>query len=96
MATPNKGYVIGDVDLSNTRNRNEQRVIKAIRNFLAEMPNYSPDEKDLRDIYALALNSLPARYAQSGTIVLRDSVREEKIATVVSSAIVRIMELPKP
>ncbi len=91
-----QSYEIDKVDLSGIRNRNEQRVIKALRKVLEDMPNYTPDEKDIRDIYALTLNALPARYAQSGTIVLRDPVREEQIATVVSAAIVRIMENPKP
>lgn len=96
MATRKDAYKLGNVDLSNIRNRNEQRVIKALRKVLEEMPNYTPDDKDIKDIYALTLNALPARYTQSGTIVLRDPVREEQIATVVSAAIVRIMERPKP
>lgn len=95
--TPKKdAYDFDSINLGGTRNRNEQRVIKALRKLLADMPNFQPDEKDIKDIYALALNALPARYAQSGTIVLRDPVREEQIAAVVSNAIVRIMERPKP
>ena len=95
MAATSKKYMIDDLDLSAIRNRNEQRVLKVLRKAMAEMPNFEPDAKDLKDIYALALNSLPARYAQSGTIVLRDPVREDQIAVVVNAAIVRIMERPK-
>lgn len=95
-STRKNAYMLDDIDLSSIRNRNEQRVVKALRKLLADMPNFQPDKKDILDIYALALNALPARYAQSGTIVLRDPVREEQINSVVSNAIVRIMERPKP
>ena len=86
---------IDGVDLSNVRNRNEQRVIKAIRQVIGEPPVYTPDPKDIQDIFALALNALPPRYTQLGTIVLRDPVRDEHILAAVRAAFVHVMEHPK-
>lgn len=88
-------YLVGDADLSTVRNRNEQRVIKAIRKVLVEPPLYTPDNKDLMDIYALALNALHPRYVQQGTIVLRDPVRDDTIMEAVRDAFIRVMERPK-
>jgi hypothetical protein len=56
---------------------------------------YTPDPKDIQDIYALALNNLTPRYAQTGTIVLRDPVRDDQIVESVRNAFVRVMERPK-
>ena len=95
MPASKHSYEVNGIDLGGIRNRNEPRVIKALRKVLRDMPNYTPNEKDLQDVYALTLNALPARYAQSGTIVLRDPVREEQIAAIVNAAVVRIMEHPK-
>jgi hypothetical protein len=96
MFASTKGHSPEIVDLSKVRNRNEQRVLKALRKILGEMPDYSPDEKDIKDIYALTLNALPARYAQSGTIILRDPVRAEYIARAVQTAIMQVRARPKP
>lgn len=95
MPSKREKYRIGDVDLTEIRNRNETRVIKAMEQVLTEPPVYTPDPKDIQDIYALALNHLPPRYAQTGTIVLRDPVRDEQIVEAVRNAFVRVMERPK-
>jgi hypothetical protein len=95
MAAPDDKFMVEGVDLSRTRNRNEIRVVKAIRTVLGEPPVYTPDPKDIQDIYALALNALPPRYAQHGTIVLRDPVRDEQILEAVRDAFIRVMEHPK-
>ncbi len=50
---------------------------------------------EIRDIYAYALNQLEPRYAQRGTIILRDPVRKEKVAAVVDEAITLVINNPK-
>ena len=72
MSQYNERYRIGTVDLFNVRNRNEVRIVEKLRDALAERGDTNLDEQTVHDIYALALNLLPARYSQSGTIVLRE------------------------
>lgn len=91
----NEKYLLNDVDFFDIRNRNEARVIKIIKKVMETPPYYQPSEKDLYDIYALALNSLPARYAQQGTIVLRDPVRDREIEEAVRKAFAIVVENPK-
>lgn len=88
-------YTIAGIDFLTVRNRMEQRVLKAIESILAEPPGYRPEEDDLQDIYALALNSLPARYAQSGSIILRDPVKDETVMLAVREAFAKVIQHPK-
>lgn len=87
-------YTVGGVNLSAIRNRNEIRVVKALREVLKHCETPLPPQT-VMDIYASALNELPARYTQTGTIVLGDPVREETIAIAVKNAIDRVLAHPK-
>jgi len=89
-------YKLGDVDFFNIRNRNEGRVIKALPEFLQKKGNILLSEKDLQDIYALALNALPPRYTQRGTIVLLDPVSKRAILAAVEDAYDQVVMRPKP
>lgn len=91
----NEKYLLNDVSFLDIRNRNETRVIKIMKQVMETPPYYKPSEKDLFDIYALSLNSLPARYAQQGTIVLRDPVRDKEIEDSVRKAFAIVVENPK-
>ena len=93
--SPDK-YKIGATDFYNIRNRNECRVIKALSEFLHTKSTLQLSSKDIQDIYALALNMLPPRYALRGTIILRDPVTKEEISAVVQDAYTYVMERPKP
>ncbi|MDR1489154.1 MAG: late competence development ComFB family protein [Desulfovibrio sp.] len=88
-------YVIRGVDLYHVRNRNERRVIKCLDELAesGELGEFSPEM--LEDAYAFALNRLPARYTQSGTIVLRDPVRHEEVEDAVRAAILQITRNPR-
>ena len=55
-------YKIGDVDFFNIRNRNEGRVVAALRDIVEKKGNPLISDKDMQDIYSLALNVLPPRY----------------------------------
>ena len=88
-------YKIGAADFFDIRNRNESRVIKALSELLRQKDNSLLAGKDIEDIYALALNMLPPRYAQQGTIVLRDPVTKDEIAAAVQDAYAYVMERPK-
>lgn len=77
------------------RNRNEVRVVKAMERFFQERDIPELSGKDRCDIYAFALNALPARYAQKGTIVLRDPVRDSTVEKAVRAAYERVTFNPK-
>ena len=89
-------YTIGAADCFNIRNRNETRVIKALGELLRKKNALLMSSKDIEDVYALALNMLPPRYAQRGTIVLRDPVTKEDISAAVQDAYSYVIERPKP
>jgi len=88
-------YKMGDMDFFNIRNRNEGRVLAALGEFLAAKGNPLISAKDIQDIYALALNALPPRYTQRGTIVLRDPVTKNEIFLAVEDAYDQVMGRPK-
>lgn len=83
------------VDLNDIRNRNEARVAKCLSEMLIHrgLADLMPDI--IKDVYACALNSLPARYTQQGTIVLRDPVHSEMIEQSVSAALEKVLKKPK-
>ncbi len=91
----NDRYQVGRVDFFEVRNRNEARVVEKLREALAELGNPELPEKVLRDAYALALNQLPARYTQSGTIVLREPIRESHLREAVGKALSQVLAYPK-
>ncbi len=96
MSVYREKYKIGDVDFFNIRNRNEGRVVRMLGELLQKRGSPLISDKDLQDIYALALNALPPRYTQRGTIVLRDSVSKREIRDAVEEAFAVVMEQPKP
>ena len=89
-------YKMGDVDFFNIRNRNEGRVITVLSEFLQKRGNALLSDKDVQDMYALALNGLPPRYTQRGTIVLLDPVSKDAIYAAVEDAYDQVMKRPKP
>lgn len=87
--------VLEDVDFSAVHNRNESRVLRELKKLYAELPKDLRSPKAIQDIYALALNGLPARYTQPGSIVLRDPVRVEHIQAALHEAVAKVTTLPK-
>ncbi|CAK7002013.1 MAG: hypothetical protein DELT_00068 [Desulfovibrio sp.] len=95
MTTDESHYTIAGVNVSDIRNRNEVRIVEKVREALEQMGNPELTTQTLRDIYALALNLLPARYKQSGTIVLREPIRESHLREAVNRAIKQVLAKPK-
>ena len=81
------------------RNRNEKLVLAALEEFLASerCQDFRDllNTKDLQDIYALALNRLPARYAQPGTIIIGNPVRTPDAMQAVMEAFEAVSNHPK-
>ncbi|HHO47410.1 MAG TPA: competence protein ComFB [Desulfobacteraceae bacterium] len=82
------------VDLSRICNKNEKRVIQAMEKILAASDDWEPEALDIQDIYALALNSLPPRYVQEGTIVFNERVKNDEVEKVVREAIEKVKTSP--
>ncbi len=88
-------YTYDNVSLYKIRNKNEIRVIDLLPQVMAEFIDFNPDALDIEDIYALTLNTLPARYAQTGSIVLREEVKVEDIKNAIRSAADKVINHPK-
>lgn len=95
MRDMDEKYSIDTVCFIDIRNRNELRVVKEIRRLLDLDSTVPLSCKDWQDVYALALNALPPRYTQSGTIVLREPVRKDNVAQAVQDAIALVHVQPK-
>ena len=107
IANPN----VKEVDFLDIRIEKTERAIKqAFMELRAEKPLEKIRVKELcdracinkstfyahyQDIYALALNQLPARYAQPGTIVVGDPVRDEDAVQAVMDAYDTVAARPK-
>ena len=95
METNDTSFIIAGVDVSDVRNRNELRVWKNLKEALEQKGAPVLKPQGVRDAYALALNLLPARYTQSGTIVLREPIRESHLNEAVSRALKQVLHKPK-
>ncbi len=95
MSKSREKYVVAGIDLYHVRNRNEQRVIKCLLEEVERLGLAEAPRKVIEDAYALALNQLPARYAQQGTIVLRDPVKKMTIEDVVNASVKHVLNNPK-
>lgn len=83
------------ISFSGIINRNELRLIRRMDIFFKTYSAEMLTEDEIRDIFALALNFLPARYVQSTTIVLGDPVSDDEIDKALVSAYDNIIAHPK-
>jgi len=88
-------YTINGTDLQSIHNRNELRVVKEIQALVDGVPGLDLSSDNLQDIYALALNAMPPRYTQAGTIVLREPVQQKEITKIVHEACTFVLAHPK-
>ncbi len=80
-------YDVFSTSMENVRNRNEKKVIQFMLELIPQFPDFDYCTICLQDVYALALNQLPPRYTQAGTIILKKELRDEDFRDVVESAI---------
>ena len=95
MSDQRTKYIVDGVDMFSVRNRNEARVTECMREEIEKRKDTYFSEKALQDVYAYALNQLPSRYAQGGTIVLREPIRKDAICKVVQEAFELVIKNPK-
>ncbi|OIQ52214.1 Late competence development protein ComFB [Pseudodesulfovibrio hydrargyri] len=90
-----KTLKINGVEVSKIVNRNERRVAGLIPEILEEYyKDYIFEDLDIQDIYALALNLLPAAYAQAGSIVLSDRISDYELRSQIRKAVERVLDNP--
>jgi hypothetical protein len=90
-----KTMKINGVDVSKIVNRNERRVAELIPQIIEEYyEDYIFETLDIQDVYALALNLLPAAYAQAGSIVLSDRISDYELRTQIRNAVERVLDNP--
>ncbi len=83
----NDKYIINDYSLEHVRNRYETTVIQIMRDRLLDEQDFCGCNLCLEDVYALAMNTLPAHYVQASAILLsRDPPTEADIARSVEDA----------
>jgi hypothetical protein len=93
--TRKKTMGINGVDVSKVINRNERRVADLIPEILEEYyKDYIFEDLDIQDIYALALNLLPAAYAQAGSIVISDRISDYELRSQIRKAVDRVLDNP--
>ena len=89
-------YVVTAHNLVHVRNRNELRVIQAMRAALPQQVDFCGCSLCIEDVYALTLNRIPAHYIQTGAIVLHPpDVGPDQIEAHVRSAIDQVRAQPK-
>jgi len=86
---------IKGVNVSKIINRNEKRIAQLLPEILDQYyEDFIFDDLDIQDIYALALNLLPARYVQSGSIILSDRLSDYEIKSKIRIATERVLDNP--
>ncbi|MBN2141575.1 MAG: late competence development ComFB family protein [Desulfovibrionaceae bacterium] len=88
-------YEVNGIPLEKIRNKNERRVIKLMPQVLAEHPEFKPGYMEVQDIYALTLNTIPARYVQSGTIVMGEPIKDEDVLRTLRLSVNKVLANPK-
>ena len=95
MSSTRDKYLVAGIDLYHVRNRNEHRVAQCLRDEIERLGLTDIPPGAIEDAFALALNQLPARYTQKGTIVLRDPVKQPTIEEAVIVSVKHVLENPK-
>lgn len=81
-------YLYNDFSLAGIRNRHEVRVVEAMRERLPTAEDFCGCRICVEDVYAMALNLLPAHYIQSGAMVLGKEIpTDDDIKRAVADAL---------
>ncbi len=89
-------YVINGVSLENIRNRFEVIVIRLMKQFIPEFPDFDNCEVCIGDVYALSLSRIPSVYMKDSTMVFEDDeMINENIEEIVKYALFQVSTNPK-
>ena len=88
-------YRFNDFSLERIRNRHETRVAAAMRDLLPLAADFCGCRLCVEDVYAIALNELPAHYVQHGSLVLhRQPPSDQDIQRAVADALDKVRVRP--
>ena len=88
-------YQYDGFSLDHIRNRQEVRVVAAMRDLLPHADDFCGCRLCVEDVYAIALNSLPAHYIQSGAMVLgQPPPTEQDVVRAVADALDKVRVRP--
>ena len=88
-------YVVNDTSLDHVRNRHEVIVLEIMREKLPGETDFCGCKLCLEDVYAVAMNTLPAHYVQSSSIILKkDPPSDADIARTVEDAFDKVKVRP--
>jgi Flp pilus assembly CpaE family ATPase len=86
---------IGKYSVAFVNNRNEERVLELAPFVLREFEGLELNQFDVADVYALALNSLPPRYARSDGSALFETVSDDQVRESIREAVRRVAGSPR-
>ena len=88
-------YQVNGVSLERVRNRNELRVVKAMRCLLPEQEGFCGCRVCIEDVYAATASNIPAHYVQFGAIILHPKKpSEEELMTILAASFAKVREHP--
>lgn len=88
-------YRYNDFSLEHIRNRQESRVAEAMRDLLPSAKDFCGCRLCVEDVYAIALNELPAHYVQHGAWVLRKQPpTDDDVRRIVGDALDKVRVRP--
>ena len=81
--------------MERVRNRNELRVVKAMRSMLPEQEGFCGCRVCIEDVYAATASNIPAQYVQFGAIILRPkSPSDAELMAVLADSFAKVREHP--
>ena len=90
-----KNFMVNNISLDHVRNRHETIVLDFMREKLPGESDFCGCKLCLEDVFAVAMNTLPAHYVQSSSIILKqEPPSNADIARTVEDAIDRVKVRP--
>ena len=90
-----QNYMINDFSLDHVRNRHEAIVLNFMREKLPGETDFCGCNLCLEDVYAVAMNTLPAHYVQRSSIILKkEPPSDADIARTVEDAFDKVKVRP--
>ena len=88
-------YIVNENSLDHVRNRHEVIVLGFMRDKLPEETDFCGCKLCVEDVYAVAMNTLPAHYVQRSSIILKKGPPSDAdIARTVEDAIDKVKVRP--
>lgn len=88
--------MVNGVSLETIRNRFEVIVIRLMKRFIPQFPDFHQCPTCIEDVYALALSRIPSVYMKDSSLVFEDEAMiRENVEEIVKYAIFQVTSNPK-